>query len=186
VPFALPWSPVNRVTLKAFNELYYRRQVAKAGHAVVDYPAYFYPLDSLLEWNRMYGRRGFQQYQFVVPEAAAREALQDFLRAIASTGSGSFLAVLKRCGPLVSPGLLSFPMPGISLALDFPQHDLKNQALFTRLDTIVRDAGGRLYPAKDAHMSGEDFRAAYPAWQALEQLRDPALMSRFWQRTTQQ
>jgi FAD/FMN-containing dehydrogenase len=93
---------------------------------------------------------------------------------------------LKRCGTLVSPGLLSFPMPGISLALDFPQHDVKNQTLFTRLDAIVRDAGGRLYPAKDAHMNGADFRAAYPAWQALERLRDPALMSRFWQRTTQQ
>jgi FAD/FMN-containing dehydrogenase len=186
VPFALPWSPVNRVTLKAFNELYYRRQLAKPRDALVDYRDYFYPLDSLLEWNRMYGRRGFQQYQFVVPEETARDALHAFLRAISSTGSGSFLAVLKRCGTLESPGLLSFPMPGISLALDFPQHDLKNRTLFTRLDAIVRDAGGRLYPAKDAHMSGADFRAAYPAWQALERLRDPALMSRFWQRTTQQ
>jgi FAD/FMN-containing dehydrogenase len=186
VPFALPWSPVNRVTLKAFNAFYYRRQAARAGRAEVDYASYFYPLDGLLEWNRMYGRRGFQQYQFVVPEAAARDALHAFLRAIGAAGTGSFLAVLKRCGELSSPGLLSFPMPGISLALDFPQHEAKNQALFSRLDAIVRDAGGRLYPAKDAHMSGADFRAAYPAWQALEQLRDPALMSRFWQRTTQQ
>ena len=186
VPFALPWSPVNRVTLKAFNALYYRRQAARAGTAEVDYADYFYPLDSLLEWNRMYGRLGFQQYQFVVPETAARDALRAFLQTIASSGSGSFLAVLKRCGTLASPGLLSFPMPGLSLALDFPQHEAKNQALFARLDAIVRDAGGRLYPAKDAHMSGADFRAAYPAWQAIEQLRDPALMSRFWQRTTQQ
>jgi FAD/FMN-containing dehydrogenase len=186
VPFALPWSPVNRLTLKAFNEFYYRRQLAKPRDSLVDYRDYFYPLDGLLEWNRMYGRRGFQQYQFVVPEATARDALHAFLHAISSTGSGSFLAVLKRCGTLVSPGLLSFPMPGISLALDFPQHDVKNQTLFTRLDAIVRDAGGRLYPAKDAHMNGADFRAAYPAWQALERLRDPALMSRFWQRTTQQ
>jgi FAD/FMN-containing dehydrogenase len=186
VPFALPWSPINRLTLKAFNEFYYRRQVAKSREALVDYRDYFYPLDSLLEWNRMYGRRGFQQYQFVVPEATARDALHAFLRAISSTGSGSFLAVLKRCGNLLSPGLLSFPMPGISLALDFPQHDVKNQTLFARLDAIVRDAGGRLYPAKDAHMDGTDFRAGYPAWQTLERLRDPALMSRFWKRTTQQ
>lgn len=186
VPFALPWSPVNRLTLKAFNEFYYRRQLTKPRDAFVDYRDYFYPLDSLLEWNRMYGRRGFQQYQFVVPEATARDALHAFLSAIASTGSGSFLAVLKRCGTLTSPGLLSFPMPGISLALDFPQHDAKNQALFARLDAIVRDAGGRQYPAKDAHMNGADFRAAYPAWQTLERLRDPVLMSRFWQRTTQQ
>jgi FAD/FMN-containing dehydrogenase len=186
VPFAPPWSPVNRVTLRAFNAFYYSRQAARAGQTEVDYASYFYPLDSLLEWNRMYGRRGFQQYQFVVPESAARDALHAFLRTIASAGSGSFLAVLKRCGTLTSPGLLSFPMPGISLALDFPQHDAKNLALFARLDAIVRDAGGRLYPAKDAHMNGADFRAAYPAWQAVEQLRDPALMSRFWQRTTQQ
>jgi FAD/FMN-containing dehydrogenase len=185
VPFALPWSPVNRVTLKAFNAFYYRRQAAQAGVADVGYASYFYPLDSILEWNRIYGRRGFQQYQFVVPEAAARDALHAALHAIASSGSGSFLAVLKRCGTLVSPGLLSFPMPGISLALDFPQRDAKNRALFARLDAIVRDAGGRLYPAKDAHMTGADFRAAYPAWPQLEQLRDPALMSRFWQRTTQ-
>ncbi|MEX3999155.1 FAD-dependent oxidoreductase [Paraburkholderia sp. EG285A] len=185
VPFAPPWSPVNRYTLKLFNEFYYRRAAAKAGPALVNCASYFYPLDSIKDWNRLYGRRGFQQYQFVVPDATARDALHAFLNAIASSNAGSFLAVLKRCGPLVSPGLLSFPMQGISLALDFPQHDARNAALFARLDAIVREARGRQYPAKDAHMSGADFRAAYPAWEALEQLRDPALMSRFWQRTTQ-
>lgn len=185
VPFTLPWSPVNGLTLKLFNALYYRHTAAKAGSALTGYARYFYPLDGIRNWNRLYGRRGFQQYQFVVPEATARDALHAFLNAIASSGTGSFLAVLKRCGALVSPGLLSFPMPGISLALDFPQHDARNAALFARLDAIVREAGGRQYPAKDAHMSGADFRAAYPAWQALEQLRDPVLMSRFWQRTTQ-
>lgn len=184
VPFAPPWSPVNRYTLKLFNELYYRRAARKAGPSVVNCASYFYPLDSINDWNRLYGRRGFQQYQFVVPDATARDALHAFLDVIASTHAGSFLAVLKRCGPLASPGLLSFPMPGISLALDFPQHDSRIAALFAQLDAIVREAGGRQYPAKDAHMSGADFRAAYPAWQALEQLRDPALMSRFWQRTT--
>ena len=184
VPFAPPWSPVNRYTLKLFNEFYYRRVAAKAGPDVVNCASYFYPLDSIKDWNRLYGRRGFQQYQFVVPDATARDALHAFLNAIASSNAGSFLAVLKRCGPLISPGLLSFPMEGISLALDFPQHDTRNTTLFARLDAIVREAGGRQYPAKDAHMSGEDFRTAYPAWQTLEQLRDPALMSRFWQRTT--
>ena len=185
VPFALPWSPVNRFTLKGFNELYFRRRAAGARSHVVDYANFFYPLDGILEWNRIYGRRGFQQYQLVVPEEAARAALHAALQAISSSGTGSFLAVLKRCGVLTSPGLLSFPMPGISLALDFPQRDASNRALFAQLDEIVREHGGRLYPAKDAHMSGADFRAAYPAWQQLEQLRDPCLMSRFWQRTTQ-
>ena len=93
--------------------------------------------------------------------------------------------MLKRCGNLPSPGLLSFPLEGTSLALDFPQRDALNERLFTELDAIVREAGGRIYPAKDAHMSGADFRAAYPQWQQVEALRDPAILSRFWERTTQ-
>jgi len=98
--------------------------------------------------------------------------------------AGSFLAVLKRCGDVPSPGLLSFPKPGTTLALDFPQNDRLAAELFPRLDAIVRESGGRLYPAKDAHMSGEDFRRAYPAWRQVEALRDPALLSRFWRRVT--
>ncbi len=93
----------------------------------------------------------------MIPEAAARDALNAILAAISQSGSGSFLAVLKRCGSLVSPGLLSFPMPGVSLALDFPQRQRRNEALFSRLDAIVSEAGGRQYPAKDAHMSGRRF-----------------------------
>jgi FAD/FMN-containing dehydrogenase len=92
--------------------------------------------------------------------------------------------VLKRCGPLRSPGLLSFPLEGTSLALDFPQRESANRRLFATLDAIVHEAGGRLYPAKDAHMSGADFRHAYPSWREVEALRDPALTSRFWQRVT--
>lgn len=91
---------------------------------------------------------------------------------------------MKRCGEMTSPGLLSFPMPGITLALDFPQHNDLEQKLFPRLDRIVREAGGRLYPAKDAHMTGEDFRFFYPAWETIEALRDPALLSHFWKRVT--
>ncbi|CAB3758006.1 FAD-binding oxidoreductase [Paraburkholderia solisilvae] len=185
VPFALPLSLINRYTLKPFNALYYRRQRQRSAHADVDLIRFLYPLDSILHWNRIYGQRGFQQHQCVIPEAAARDALKAILAAIAHSGSGSFLAVLKRCGALASPGLLSFPMQGVSLALDFPQHARRNDALFQRLDAIVSEAGGRQYPAKDAHMSGACFRAAYPAWHQLERNRDPALMSRFWQRTTQ-
>ncbi|TAL94492.1 MAG: FAD-binding oxidoreductase [Paraburkholderia sp.] len=185
VPFVLPWSPVNRHTLKIFNAFYYRRQSQRVEHASVDFASFFYPLDGVRNWNRIYGRRGFQQHQCVIPEAASRDALKEILATIAKSGLGSCLAVLKRCGTLVSPGLISFPMPGVSLALDFPQHARRNEALFLRLDAIVNEAGGRQYPAKDAHMSGADFRAAYPAWQELERNRDPALMSRFWKRTTQ-
>jgi len=185
VPFTPPCSPVNRFTIKAFNAHYYWRHAQAARESRVDFARFFYPLDGVRNWNRMYGRRGFQQHQCVLPDAAARDALRAMLAAIAKSGAGSFLAVLKRCGTRVSPGLLSFPMPGVSLALDFPQHERANTLLFVRLDAIVREAGGRQYPAKDAHMSGADFRAAYPAWQTLETLRDPALMSRFWKRTTQ-
>ncbi|BCQ24022.1 FAD-binding oxidoreductase [Caballeronia sp. NK8] len=179
-----PFSPINGATLRAFNELYFRRQRDDRVWSRVGYDGYFYPLDSLLQWNRIYGRAGFQQYQCVVPGECSREAIRAILQAISASGTGSFLAVLKRCGDIASPGLLSFPMPGASLALDFPQNGARNGPLFATLDRIVREAGGRLYPAKDAHMSGSDFRTAFPRWQELEALRDPALLSRFWERVT--
>lgn len=183
VPLTPPISAINGLSLKAFNHLYYQRH--GVGPERMDYAHFFYPLDRLLEWNRVYGPRGFQQFQCVIPDAAAPDALREMLQAIAAAGRGSFLAVLKRCGDLASPGLLSFPLPGTSLALDFPQHERANRQLFARLDSIVSAAQGRLYPAKDAHMNAADFRQAYPAWEQVEALRDPALCSRFWQRVTQ-
>lgn len=183
VPLTPPLSAINGLSLKAFNHLYYQHH--GIGAERMDYARFFYPLDRLLEWNRVYGPRGFQQFQCVIPDGAAADALREILQAIAAGGRGSFLAVLKRCGDLASPGLLSFPLAGTSLALDFPQHERANRQLFARLDSIVAAAGGRLYPAKDAHMSAADFRQAYPAWEQVEALRDPALCSRFWQRVSQ-
>jgi len=182
VPLTPPVSLVNKLSLSAFNNLYWRVHPSQRTRGRSAYEPFFYPLDRVLHWNRIYGRRGFQQYQCVVPQASAEPAMAELLRAIADAGQGSFLAVLKRCGDLRSPGLLSFPMPGTSLALDFPQSEQLENVVFPRLDDIVRAAGGRLYPAKDAHMSGADFRQAYPAWERLEALRDPSLMSRFWSR----
>ncbi|WP_233862555.1 FAD-binding oxidoreductase [Paraburkholderia adhaesiva] len=184
VPFTMPVPLFNPLTLRALNEAYFRRQRTRATPVAMDCDTFFYPLDAIREWNRIYGRAGFQQYQCVIPPDAARDAVREMLDAIARSGTGSFLAVLKRCGAIESPGWLSFPREGTSLALDFPQRDASNRALFARLDAIVRAARGRLYPAKDAHMSGEDFRAAYPRWEQVEALRDPALLSRFWERTT--
>lgn len=184
VPMDPPFSLVNRWTLRPFNALYYHRQVQKDSQALVGFDPFFYPLDKLLHWNRMYGRSGFQQFQCVVPGVVAPQAIRAVLERIARSGNGSFLAVLKRCGDLESPGLLSFPLPGVSLALDFAQHKANNARLFADLDAIVHEAGGRLYPAKDAHMSAQHFQSAYPSWQGVEVLRDPALMSRFWQRVT--
>jgi FAD/FMN-containing dehydrogenase len=182
MPVTPPVSLINNLSLRAFNSLYWRAHPAKATARRSPYEPFFYPLDRILHWNRIYGRKGFQQYQCVIPEANTEVAMGELLGAIADAGQGSFLAVLKRCGDIASPGLLSFPMPGTSLALDFPHSSDLQHVLFPRLDAIVRTAGGRLYPAKDAHMSGSDFRQAYPAWERLEALRDPSLMSRFWKR----
>jgi FAD/FMN-containing dehydrogenase len=184
VPLTPPISAINSLSLRLFNQTYYRVQPAQRRRALISYEPYFYPLDGILHWNRIYGPRGFQQYQCVVPQADAQPVMQALLQAIAQSGQGSFLAVLKCCGDLLSPGLMSFPLPGVSLALDFPQHAALDSELFPRLDAIVREAGGRLYPAKDAHMQGADFRRFYPRWEQVEALRDPALSSRFWQRVT--
>lgn len=184
VPLTPRWSLINRLTTRAFNEFVWRSYPSDRDIHYGGYNPILFPLDGIVNWNRVYGRKGFQQYQCVIPEAAAETAIRDLLAAIARAGRGSCLAVLKRCGTTPSPGLLSFPMAGTSLALDFPQSPKLDRDLFPRLDAIAREAGGRLYPAKDAHMSGADFRKAYPAWEQVEGLRDPALNSKFWQRVT--
>lgn len=184
IPIRPPLSLVNPLSLNIFNRSYWHLQPAGRERQTTPYSSFFYPLDRIERWNRVYGRKGFQQFQCVLPESVAEVALAQLLKSIAASGTGSFLAVLKRCGDFVSPGLLSFPMPGTSLALDFPQNSVLTNTLLPRLDAIVREAGGRLYPAKDAHMSGSDFRRAYPAWEQLETMRDPALISRFWERVT--
>jgi len=186
MPFTPPLSLVNALSLRAFNYFYFHRQRERERYYRSDCDSFFYPLDAIAHWNRLYGPRGFQQYQCVIPHANARSAMPELLRAIAAHKAGSFLAVLKRCGDKPSPGLLSFPLPGVSLALDFPQREKLNEKLFTRLDAIVHASGGRLYPAKDAHMRGVDFRNAYPAWTQVEALRDPLLLSRFWRRVTRE
>jgi len=182
IPFTPPVSVINRLSLRLLNSTYYSLHKAGRNQSAVSYDQFFYPLDRILEWNRVYGPKGFQQYQCVVPEHNAEPATRAILGVIAATGGGSFLAVMKRFGSIASPGLISFPLPGLSLALDFPQHTDLNNKLFPCLDKIVREAGGRLYPAKDAHMSGKDFRSFYPNWEQVESLRDPALCSRFWRR----
>ena len=186
VPLTPPVSVMNRLSLRLFNASYFHLHKAGRQHTATSYEPFFYPLDRILNWNRIYGPHGFQQFQCVIPDAQAADAIRELLAAIAATGEGSFLAVLKKCGKAVSPGLLSFPLPGTSLALDFAQHAGLDAHLFRRLDAIVGAARGRLYPAKDAHMPGEHFRAAYPEWTRLEAVRDPALMSGFWKRVTEQ
>ncbi|MBB3048508.1 FAD/FMN-containing dehydrogenase [Litorivivens lipolytica] len=182
MPLTPPISPVNRLTLRLFNELYFQRQQKRVVDSMVAVAPFFYPLDGIRHWNRLYGRRGFQQYQCVIPEAVERDVIPAILKAIADSGLGSFLSVLKKCGDIASPGLLSFPMKGTSLALDFPRREQENYRLFARLDAMVSEAGGRLYPAKDSHMQAHNFQEAYPQWVDLEALRDPKLLSAFWRR----
>lgn len=181
-PCVPPVSLVNGLSLRAFNPLYFNRPLP--ARATVHYAPYFYPLDGLLHWNRMYGRRGFYQYQCVVPGTARAtlDVIDELLRAIAASGRGSFLAVLKTFGERASPGLLSFPMAGSTLALDFPNQGAATLALFDRLDAIVAAAGGRLYAAKDARMPGALFRRGYPALDEFANYLDPKFASDFWRR----
>lgn len=181
IGFELPFSLVNRPSLAAFNFFYYHRPIS-ARPTLTHYVPFFYPLDGIDQWNRIYGRKGFYQYQCVLPRAGERDALKQLLGEIARDGHGSFLAVLKTFGDVRSPGLLSFPRAGVTLALDFPNRDSATHKLFERLDRVVMDAGGALYPAKDARMPAEMFRRGFPAWQEFARYRDPAFSSNFWRR----
>jgi FAD/FMN-containing dehydrogenase len=182
VPFTPPLSPVNSLSLRLFNELYWRRP--RPRRELQHYLAYFYPLDAIGDWNRLYGRRGFLQHQSVVPPQAAPAAIRSMLERIAESGTGSFLAVLKTFGDRRGRGLLSFAQPGTTLALDFPMRGAATLSLLDRLDALVTDAGGAVYPAKDARMSAETFRRGFPDWQRLEARRDPKVTSAFWRRVT--
>lgn len=186
VPFTPPISAINGATLKMFNAAYYYGHPAGRHLSTLHYAPFFYPLDSVAEWNRIYGPRGFLQYQFVVPMSHGVEAVREILQRIARASTGSFLAVLKIFGERASPGWLSFPQPGVTLALDFPNLGAKTFDLLAGLDGVVREANGRLYPAKDARMSGTDFRNAHPMWHELEALRDPRIDSSFWRRVREE
>ncbi len=173
VPFDFPGFALNSLSVRAFNAVIWTLNRNQAAHTVFDWESFFYPLDSIRNWNRIYGKRGFVQYQCVWPPDESRAGLIEMLEAIARSRRGSFLAVLKKFG--AQDGLLSFPMPGYTLALDFPVTDGLLEFLDT-LDAMVLKRGGRVYLAKDARMSPETFRAMYPnlgKWQAAKALADP-------------
>ena len=184
LPFPVdpPFSLINRASLRLFNAAYFHRQPRRAVRRLVHYRPFFYPLDGVLNWNRIYGRRGFFQFQSVVPHANARPALEEMMAAIAKSGQGSFLAVLKQFGDVPSPGMLSFPRPGATLALDFPNAGRPTTDLLECLELISLAAGGALYPAKDARMSGKAFRSSYPMLEQFIPFIDPQFSSSFWRR----
>ena len=158
-PFNLPGFALNPLTVRAFNALYFRMGRRKAGFSIVDWDAFFYPLDAIAKWNRLYGRRGFMQFQCVLPTETAEAGLHALLEAISDSGQASFLSVLKRFGPQTSP--ISFPMEGYTLALDFPR-SRRAIELMPRLDAITLAHRGRFYLAKDSRMAAETFANADP------------------------
>lgn len=182
VPFNLPPWLLNRYSVRAFNSLYFYRHRQMNGKSVRQhFKPFFYPLDAIDQWNRIYGARGFHQYQFVLPYDAL-EALEEILRRIVQSGLGSFLAVLKEFGDIQSPGLLSFPRSGFCLALDFAARGETTVRLIEAIDREVRDAGGAAYPAKDRLMNEESFKCYYPAWEEFSNFVDPRFQSDFWSR----
>ncbi len=181
VPLQPPFSLINSFSLKLFNTWWFHRQRRRRQVRNIHYQPFFYPLDSVGNWNRIYGPKGFLQYQCVLPGEEGRDVLRQMLSAIAKSGNGSFLAVLKIFGDSPSPGMMSFPRPGVTLALDFPNSSGVFR-LLDRLDDMTREVGGAVYPAKDARMSAESFRAYFPAWEDFSAYVDPSFSSTFWRR----
>lgn len=173
VPLTPPAGLLNPYTMKAFNNLYYTTKTATPTQTLVDYDSFFYPLDFVEDWNRLYGQPGFIQYQCVFPTEVSREALTKILERCSRQGWGSFLAVLKRLG--TQPGWLSFPIAGYTLALDIAVRPGLGEFI-AELDQMVIRYGGRVYLAKDALLSAESFRAmysAFPQWLEVKSQVDP-------------
>jgi FAD/FMN-containing dehydrogenase len=186
VPFTPPVSLINAVSIKLLNRLYYHRPSAQCPSALWHYRPFFYPLDGVLEWNRIYGPSGFFQYQCVIPEECAIDAIQEMLEKITRQGVGSVLAVLKLFGRIRSRGIMSFPRPGATLALDFPNRGPRTLALLASLDEVTCAANGAVYPAKDARMSAAAFKRYFPDWERFRQFVDPRFSSSFWRRVTEE
>ncbi|MBN2492171.1 MAG: FAD-binding oxidoreductase [Planctomycetes bacterium] len=181
-PCDAPRLMLNPLSVKLFNAAYYHKQLRRHEERVVAHEPFFHPLDAILHWNRMYGRSGFLQYQCVVPLTDGGAAIREILARIPASGLFAFLTVLKVFGDVPSPGLLSFPRPGVTVAADFRYQGRRTLDRLARLDEVVRAAGGVLYPAKDARMAPESFAAFYPHWPEFARHIDPKFSSSFWRR----
>jgi FAD/FMN-containing dehydrogenase len=185
LPIDAPRWALGRWSAKAFNAAYYRSQAMRtATRETIPLWQFFFPLDAVSAWNRAYGKRGFVQYQFVVPRDAAPEIVPKILAHLRESNVASYLAVIKSFGDVASPGLMSFPMPGVTVALDVPAPNDRDRRALDRADAMVADVGGRVYPAKDARMSHVMFKKFFPQWEQLEAVRDPLISSSFWRRVT--
>ena len=177
MPFDVPASLLNRYSVRVFNALLHRRGTKRSGPRVVHFSSFFFPLDGIRAWNRLYGRRGLVQYQCVLPAEEAASGLKALLQLAAAAQAGSFLAVLKQFGG-AGEGLLSFPMRGYALALDFPVGD-RTLALVDKMDRVVHEQGGRVYLAKDALSTPVRLRRGYPGLAAFQAARDAAGAGKF-------
>jgi len=170
IPIDMPEGLLNYHSIKAFNTLYYHKVLFTKQVITLPLESFFYPLDKISHWNRLYGRKGFVQYQFVLPRRIGVDGLKKILMRIAASGKGSFLAVLKVFGP-ANENYLSFPTEGYALALDFKLSP-EVISLIKSLDALISDMGGRIYLAKDALMSEEFFKESYPKWEEFELVRE--------------
>jgi decaprenylphospho-beta-D-ribofuranose 2-oxidase len=177
MPLDAPGFLLNRTSVRAFNALYYRHHPSRETGRIVHFEPFFYPLDGIGDWNRLYGRRGFVQYQLLLPHDQAAAGLREALTLLSRSGAPSFLAVLKQFGAADDDGgILSFPRPGLTLALDLPWRGDGTERLLRDLDHIVLGAGGRVYLAKDARLGPDAVAAMYPelaAWRAIRASVDP-------------
>jgi len=174
VPFPFPGWVLSRVSMNAFNMVYYAKHFQEVAKRIVHPDSFFYPLDMLGAWNLIYGKRGFTQYQCVLPHADDNGPARRFLDLFTSAGGMSFLCVIKDCGA-EGKGMLSFPRPGISIAMDFPVHPEKTQTLVDRLNELVIAEGGRIYLAKDAFTQPDHFQTMEPRlelWNAVRRKWD--------------
>jgi len=184
-PIMAPTFLLNKFTIKAVNAAIYRAQLKKISKSKKYYDEFFYPLDSINNWNRMYGKNGFFQYQCIVPKSDGGQTISKIIERISKSGMGSFLAVLKAMGSIPSQGLMSFPREGVTLALDFANRNRKTHNLFSELDNIVYEAGGALYPCKDARMPSWLFEFSFHNLQEFKKYVDPKFSSTQWRRYTE-
>ena len=183
VPIDMPNFLLNGTNMRIFNAAYFNRMQGDEKKTLSKIDPFFYPLDAIKQWNRLYGKRGFFQFQFVVPKAAA-DTIGRILEQTSSQGMGSFLVVLKEFGQIESPGLLSFPMPGYTMTLDFANQGEATTNFIRTLEEMVLKVGGRIYPAKDALMAKESFVQGYDKLEEFKRYVDPGFSSNFWRRMT--
>jgi FAD/FMN-containing dehydrogenase len=185
-PFDAPEFVLSSKTIAAFNSIFFQRHPSSKRPELVHYDSFYYPLDKIDQWNRMYGKRGLVQWQCVVPLCGGKNAIKSILGEITRSRRASFLVTLKAFGPVQPVGMLSFPMQGFTLGLDFANSGQDLFDLLHRLDRLVIAYGGRIYPAKDSRMSSSTFHASFSEIGRFSRYIDPKFSSSFYRRVTEQ